>query len=275
MLTLKAHAKVNLGLSVLGERPDGFHNIDTLMVRVALHDTLALTPFDSGVRLEVVGADLGIPPEENLAFRAAELYLAELNEVYGVEIGLEKRIPAAAGLGGGSADAGAVLRGLAQLYPADVDLPKLAETLGSDVPFFAADLPTARATGRGEVLTPVQVPELHLVLVNPGVAVSAGDAYRRLRKATPPLELETILAQLEQDGEPGYFNALEAGVLGLEPVVGEVLTALRQTTLTGVLMSGSGSTCFGLAQSQGEARLIAATLAEAYPEWWVYAAGTL
>ncbi len=275
MLTLKAHAKVNLGLSVRGRRRDGFHEIDTLIARVALHDTLTLTPVAEGVRLEVAGADLGIPPEQNLATRAAELYLTEAGEARGVEIELTKRIPAAAGLGGGSSDAGAVLRGLAQLYPADVNLLKLAETLGSDVPFFAADMPAARATGRGEVLMPAEVPKLHLVLVNPGVGVSAGNAYRQLRETTPPLELEMLVEQLERGEEPDYFNALEAGVVGLEPAVGEVLTALRQTGLTGVLMSGSGSTCFGLARSQPEARLIAATLTEAYPEWWVRATGTL
>ena len=275
MLTLTAYAKVNLGLSVLARRPDGFHDIDTLMVRIALHDTLMLKPVDNGVNLKTTGADLGIPPEKNLATRAAELYLAELDEVCGVDIMLEKHIPVAAGLGGGSADAGAVLRGLAELYPADVDLLELAEKLGSDVAFFAADLPAARATGRGEVLTPVQIPELHLVLINPGVGVSAGDAYRRLRETTPPLEPDPILARLERGEEPGYSNALEAGVVGLEPVVGEVLDALRQTNLTGVLMSGSGSTCFGLARNQGEARLVAATLTETYPEWWVRTTYTL
>ena len=276
MLTLKAHAKVNLGLSVLGRRADGFHDIDTLMVRTALHDTLSLKPAEREVRLSVIGADLGISPEQNLAYRAAELYLgaAGEGETRGVELTLEKRIPAAAGLGGGSADAGAVLRGLAQLYPAELDLLRLAAQLGSDVPFFAADLSAARATGRGERLEPVRIPELHLVLANPGIKVSAGDAYGYLQETTPPLELETLLRELKQD-EPSYLNVLEAGVVGLEPVVGEVLAILRQTGLTGVLMSGSGSTCFGLARTQQEARVVAATLKEAYPEWWVYAVHTL
>ncbi len=274
MLSVKAYAKVNLGLSVLGRRADGFHELDTLMVRVSLHDTLTLILTEGEIELTVTGADLGISPEHNLAYRAAELYLGAAGETRGVELTLEKRIPAAAGLGGGSADAGAVLRGLAQLYPAEVDLPRLAAQLGSDVPFFAVDLSAARATGRGEVLEPVQIPELQLVLVNPGVGVSAGDAYGQVQGTTPPLELETLLEELEQ-GEPSYFNALEAGVVRLEPVVGEVLAILRQTGLAGVLMSGSGSTCFGLAKSQSEARLIAATLKEAYPEWWVYAAHTL
>jgi len=277
---INAYAKINLGLSVLSLREDGFHEVDTLMVRLALHDTItlkptALEPTETGVSLELTGVDLGISPEQNLAYRAAELYFREAGVTGGVELGLEKRIPVAAGLGGGSADAGAVLRGLAQLYPSDVDILTLAAQLGSDVPFFAADLGAARATGRGEKLASVTVPELHLVLVNPGVGVSAGDAYGRLEKLTEPLALETILGQLERNEEPGYFNALESGVVGLEPVVGDVLAVLRQIGLRGVLMSGSGATCFGLAGSQYEAKLIAATLKEAYPEWWVLAAHTL
>lgn len=273
MLTLKAHAKVNLGLSILGRRPDGFHEIDTLLARLALHDTLTLEPLERGVRLEVIGADLGIPSEENLAYRAAELYLRGAGEGRGVSLRLEKRIPAAAGLGGGSSDAGAVLRGLAELYPAGLDLVELAAQLGSDVPFFAADLSVAQATGRGEVLASVDFPELHLVLVHPGVGVSAGDAYRNVKRMTPPLGLEALLDSLLSD-KPRYFNALEPGVVELEPTVGAVLSALRATALRGVMMSGSGSTCFGLAETREEAESVAHDLADAHPEWWVCATQT-
>ena len=270
-MIINAYAKVNLGLSVLGRRSDGFHDVDTLLVRLELCDTLTLNPSEKGVRLELTGADIDASPEQNLAYRAAELYLRKAGVTGGVEIRLEKRIPVAAGLGGGSADAGAVLRGLKQLYPVNVDILMLAAELGSDVPFFTADLGAARATGRGEVLGLLAVPELQLVLVNPGVGVSAGDAYRRLEKLTEPLELEAILRQLARNEEPDYVNALTSGVVGLEPVIGEVLAVLRQTGLKGVLMSGSGSTCFGIAASQREAQLIVATLQEAYPEWWVLA----
>ena len=274
-MLINAYAKVNLGLSVLGRRSDGFHDVDTLLVRLELHDSLTLNPIEAGVRLELTGATIDVAPEQNLAYRAAELYLREVGTAGGVKIGLEKRIPIAAGLGGGSADAGAILRGLKQLYPSDLDILALAAQLGSDVPFFAADVGAAHATGRGEVLEPFTVPELQLVLANPGVGVSAGDAYRHLENLTEPLELETILSGLEQNEEPGYFNALTDGVVGLEPVVGEVLAVLRRTGLKGVLMSGSGSTCFGLAATQREAQLLAATLKEAYPEWWVLATQTL
>ena len=274
MLTLKAHAKVNLGLSVLGKRPDGFHEVDTVLVRLELHDTVTITPAETGVTLTVSGADLGISPEQNLAYKAAALYLQASGETRGVVLELTKRIPVAAGLGGGSSDAGAVLRGLKELYPSDVDLMALAAQLGSDVPFFAADLSAARATGRGEVLAPVRLPELHLVMVNPGVGVSAGDAYARVGAFVGALELSSLIASLER-GEPDYPNVLEAGVVGLEPVVGEVLNALAGAGLRGVRMSGSGATCFGLAGDRHEAELLAATLAEAYPAWWIRASTNL
>ena len=274
MLSLKAHAKVNLGLSVLGKRSDGLHEVDTLLARLELHDTVTIKPAETGVTLTVSGADLGIAPEQNLAYKAAALYLRKTGETRGIEIELTKRIPVAAGLGGGSSDAGAVLRGLKELYPADVDLLALAAQLGSDVPFFAADLSAARATGRGEVLTPVELPELHLVLVNPGVGVSAGDAYARVGEFTGALELPSLTASLAR-GEPAYPNVLEAGVVGLEPVVGEVLDALRGAGLKGVRMSGSGATCFGVARGRHEAEVLAATLAEAYPAWWIAASTSM
>lgn len=270
---LRALAKVNLGLSILGKRPDGFHEIDTLMARLALHDTLTVEAQADGIELKVVGADLGIPPEQNLVYRAAQRYLQEAGEARGVAIKLEKRIPAAAGLGGGSSDAGAVLRGLAQLYPAGLDILELAAQLGSDIPFFAADLAAAQATGRGEVLAPLELPDLQLVLVHPGIGVSAGDAYRSVKLVTPPLEPETLIPSLGTE-KPRYFNALEPGVVGLEPTVGEVLAALRETPLRGVMMSGSGSTCFGLARDGEEAKVVAAFLAGTHPEWWVCATRT-
>ncbi len=268
---LKAHAKVNLGLSVLGKRDDGFHGLDTLFARLSLHDTVRLEPVHRGVELQVGGADLPTD-DRNLAFRAAALYLERAGG--GVRLHLHKRIPVAAGLGGGSSDAAAVLRGLAELYPAGVDLLELAQTLGSDVPFFVRDLPAARGRGRGERLEPVDLPELHLVLVNPGVAVSAGDAYAAVQTFGTPLEVEALLANLRSGVKPHLFNSLQPGVLGLEPVVGDVLAALRATRLRGVVMSGSGSTCFGLAAKETDAQDVAAAVQAEHATWWVAAAKT-
>jgi 4-diphosphocytidyl-2-C-methyl-D-erythritol kinase len=272
---LTAHAKVNLGLSLLGRRSDGFHEIDTVMVRLDLGDHLAVALGAPGVRLRVVGADLGIPPQHNLVYRAAAAYLEACAGGYGADITLTKHLPVAAGLGGGSSDAGATLRALAQLLRAGaaVDLATLAAALGSDVPFFARDLPAARATGRGEVLTPLLLPPLHLVLANPGVPVSAREAYSYVRSCSGPLNVPDLLAGLAR-GEPDYPNDLEPGVVARVPVVGEVLGVLNKAGLRGVRMSGSGSTCFGLARSAEEAERVAADLARAHPTWWVRAAKT-
>jgi len=273
-MRVKAHAKVNLGLSVLAERGDRFHEVDTLMVRSGLHDVLTLEPTSEGVGLEITGADLPMG-KGNLAHRAAQMYLDAAGVSGGVSVRLEKRIPVAAGLGGGSSDAGAVLRGLGALYPAEVDLLELAKALGSDVPFFVQDLPAARAQGRGERLTPVEVPPLHLVLVNPGVAVSARDAYANLQGFSSSLALGSLLKSLSGGEEPSYANALQAGVLKHHSVIREVLAALREAGLRGVLMSGSGSTCFGLARDEAHAREVADGLQAAHPAWWVHATRTL
>lgn len=275
-LQVEAHAKVNLGLSLLGRRSDGFHEIDTVMVRLDLGDRLTFALGAPGVRLDVHGADLGIPPEANLVYRAAAAYLEALPRAHGVTIELHKCLPAAAGLGGGSSDAGATLRALSRLLPAEegaVDVMALATALGSDVPFFVQDLPAARATGRGEVLTPLELPPLQLVLANPGVAVSAREAYSYVERYSGPLNVPDLLVGLAR-GELDYPNDLEPGVVAHVPVVGEVLGVLRSAGLRGVRMSGSGSTCFGLARSGAEAERIAADLAKAHPAWWVRAART-
>ncbi|HEX7022022.1 MAG TPA: 4-(cytidine 5'-diphospho)-2-C-methyl-D-erythritol kinase [Trueperaceae bacterium] len=272
MLALEAPAKVNLGLSVLARRGDGFHEVDTLLARLDLADRVELEPFPTGIRLEFGEAALPAGPD-NLAYRAAELYLQAAG-CGGVRIRLTKRIPIAAGLGGGSSDAAAVLRGLAQLYPADLDLMAISARLGSDVPFFTQDLAAARAGGRGEKLVSVDLPELHLVLANPGVQVSTRDAYFHLQNFSDRLDLPRLTTYLSEGREPGYHNALQAGVLALAPAIRPVIAALRAAGLQGVLLSGSGATCFGIATDPSEAMRIANQLRAAQPTWWVRAANT-
>jgi 4-diphosphocytidyl-2-C-methyl-D-erythritol kinase len=270
---LKAHAKVNLGLNIIAKRGDGFHEMDTLLARLELHDELTLEPLEQGITLTIENADLPTD-SKNLAHHAAELYLKAAEETRGVHIYLKKNIPLAAGLAGGSTDAAAVLRGLSKLYPSTVDLMAIAKELGSDVSFFVQDLSAARARGKGEKLEPVNLPQLYIVLVNPGIHISAKEAYENLQNFSARLKLESILGKLSNHQEPGYLNALQSGVLLLYPKVREVLTALRQTGLRGVIMSGSGSTCFGLANSLEEAEQIAEKLREKNPGWWIYTTAT-
>ena len=272
-LELNAYAKVNLGLNVVARRGDGYHEIDTLITRVSVSDTVRLEP-NPTLSLDVRGADLGAQ-EDNLALRAAQRYFEATQQDEGVHITLEKRIPVAAGLGGGSSDAGAVLRGLSQLYPADVDLFELAKTLGSDVPFFAQDLSAARARGRGEKLETIELPTFHLVLLNPRVEISAKTAYENLQNFSPRLDLDDLLEQLKTGSKLSYVNSLQPGVMLHEPYIREVVTALRIVGLRGVMMSGSGSTCFGLARDEAHAQEVEKEFTEKYPHWWVKAVQTL
>jgi 4-diphosphocytidyl-2-C-methyl-D-erythritol kinase len=272
-LLAKAHAKLNFGLAVLGKRPDGYHEIDTLFVRVELHDDVSLAPASRLTGELQKGA---LPLEglrmdgHNLAMRAAAAYLDHVPGA-GVHIRLSKRIPVAAGLGGGSSDAAAVLAGLKELCPAAVDLEGLALSLGSDVPFFVSGASSARAGGRGERLVSLSVPPQPLVLANPMIAVSAASAYGALRGPSAALDADRVLVQLAAGREPGYDNALQSGVVANHPVVGETLEALRMAGLRGVLMSGSGPTCFGLAGSIDEARAVAERIRAEHRGWWVWA----
>jgi 4-diphosphocytidyl-2-C-methyl-D-erythritol kinase len=275
---LKAHAKVNLGLNIIAKRGDGFHEVDTLLARLELHDELTLEPREQSISLTVENADLPTD-NKNLAYRAAEMYLKSAGETFdkssgqnsrGIHIHLKKNIPLAAGLAGGSTDAAAVLHGLSQMYPSNVDLMIIAKGLGSDVSFFVHDISAARARGKGEKLEPVNLPQLYIVLVNPGIQISAKEAYENLQNFSARLKLESILEKLSNDQEPGYLNALQSGVMLLYPKVREVLTALRQTGLRGVMMSGSGSTCFGLADSLEQAKQITEKLREKNPDWWIH-----
>ncbi|MFO7546069.1 MAG: hypothetical protein R6W77_11325 [Trueperaceae bacterium] len=293
--TETAHAKLNLGLAVIARRGDGYHEIETLMARISLADEVRLrltgTP---GVEFEAsyedgaagaVQAGMTLPSgSANLAVRAAESYLTALHPKaplhanaprstnVGVHVTLTKRIPIAAGLGGGSSDAAAVLRGLAMLLPGDVDCARLARDLGSDVPFFLLDTPLAVARGRGERLTPLEAPvgrgRRRWVLVNPGFGVSAREAYEALVGFSPRLRVERVLGRMAAGDDPGWSNALQPGVLRLRPEVREVLAALRDAGLRGVAMSGSGPTCFGLARDEVAAEAAATALRAARPTWW-------
>jgi 4-diphosphocytidyl-2-C-methyl-D-erythritol kinase len=270
MIQEHAPAKINLGLAVTGKLKNGYHTLDTLFCTLDVGDNLWLEPSANGVELQVIG--LSLPTnQDNLVFRAAIAYLEATKVQGGVRIKLEKRLPIAAGLGGGSSDAAACLRGLQRLYPSNVDLHSLATALGADVPFLLRG-GVARASGIGEVLQPLALPEIHVVLVNPAVGITAKEAYLGLNgRFGEPLEAEAIVQALEEQRSPPYRNDLEAPVLTAYPIVQEVKNALVAAGLFGVLMSGSGSTCFGLARDATQAQTAARALQVAHPNWWVCA----
>jgi 4-diphosphocytidyl-2-C-methyl-D-erythritol kinase len=273
---LFAPAKINLGLSITRRLESGYHTLESLFVPLSVGDELEVSPSDK-LSLKVVGADLPTD-RRNLVYRAAETFFEESSVPGGVKIRLYKNLPLASGLGGGSSDAAITLWTLERMYgPTELDLSRLALSLGADVPFFLLEQ-SAFVTGIGEVLTPVRVPKTHLVLANSGLEVSAKEAYTWLDESggfTGKLPLEDILRALENQTPVPYFNALQASVLAHHPELEGVLAALEGVGLHSPLMSGSGSTCFALAKSELEAQEAAQRLGERYPGWWVRAAHTL
>lgn len=264
----KAYAKVNLTLAVGEKRPDGYHEVVSVMQRVSLHDTLTAEQTREGITLAC--SDSALPSgEENLAHRAASLFFRETGIAGGAALTLEKRIPSQAGLGGGSSDAASALLALRKLYaPAlsDTELETMAAALGSDVPFFIRG-GTQLATGRGEVLSPL--PPLTngwFVIVKPTESFSTPAMYRRLDElppaCTPPLPpLQGGLPALAS----GLFNRFEAAIPA-GSAVWDIKARLAAYGALASLLSGSGSAVFGLFDTETAARAAVEALRPAWPE---------
>ncbi len=283
-LVVHAPAKINLFLEVLGKRTDGYHELETLMVAVNLYDTLVFEEVtrDDG-EIEFRSDDAAIPQgPTNLVVRSALLIRDETRVSRGVKIWLRKRIPVAAGLGGGSSDAAATLAGLNILWKLGLTLTDLADLgarIGSDVP-FCFHTPVAVGRGRGEIVTPLQLARpLYFVLVCPTEGISTAEVYRQLaadrvnldraRIAADWHSIEPILASLaagdhERLGEL-LFNRLEATACRLCPAIAVAHEALRATGLAGPLVTGSGSASFGLARDRDVAVAAARAIRERFP----------
>lgn len=258
-----APAKINLTLHVTGQRADGYHLLDSLVVFADVGDRLTIEPAPR-MRLDVSGPfAVGVPSDDrNLAWRAAELA-----GVY-ARISLEKNLPHGAGIGGGSSDAAAVLRALG----ADAH----AQALGADVPVCLLDTPQ-RMRGVGEIVVPVGgVPSLNMVLVNPGIHVPTSDVFKRLRaKDNPPMDARLhwrdragFLAWLEEQR-----NDLQVPAASGNPAILAALKTLKGAELA--RMSGSGSTCFGVYSDAEAARDATAEISRKQPRWWVRAVKTV
>lgn len=271
IIRLKAPAKLNLWLKILGRRADGYHELDTLMCPVSLYDELIVElGAKPGITLAVDDAlGQGIQADNtNLAYRAAALFLAHTGQASGVDIRLKKNIPAGAGLGGGSSDAAAVLYGLNVLHgnPIAVDmLAQLALQLGADVPFFLLRRP-ARATGIGEKLVICENAfRLAAAVVFPGVAAPTAKIYRNLKLALTNTSKHSICLKAQKEvatPDLGFTlqNDLEASALELYPEIGTAKNALKDAGFAQVLMSGSGSAVFGLCSDLTEAQRLVAGL---------------
>lgn len=303
---IEAPAKINLYLSVLGRRPDGFHEIETLFQSISLADHVVVgveeEVAERPISLQVHGRDLG-PVEDNLAYRAARRFWQETGRRGSIRVELTKRIPAGAGLGGGSSDAAAVLWCLATLAElGDVgSLRPMAAELGSDVAFFLAGSPLAMGSGRGDELTELApLPEVGLVLAMPDVHVSTGRAYEELaarrrasRRGAPEHESEAApSAGSEGAGMTGTgrpedasrragipprsgltwpdvarlaHNDFEPVVVPRHDAIHASLEGLRAEGASVALLSGSGAASFGLFETRAEAERAASVLGERHP----------
>lgn len=274
-----APAKVNLALHVTGRRPDGYHLLDTLVAFAEAGDRVTVAPaqYDS-FSIEGPFAALLRDEADNLVPRARDL----LRDIHGalppVAITLEKNLPVASGIGGGSSDAAAALRALVRFWRLDFPIGTLvaaALPLGADLP-MCLHARTLFARGIGEEIEPVEgLPPLHMVLANPGVAVPTPAIFRALAsRENPPLPalpgsggLAAWLAETRND--------LETPARALAPQIGNALSALAANGATLARMSGSGATCFGLFASAGEAQAAASAIAARHPAWYVTATRTI
>ncbi|WP_322908054.1 4-(cytidine 5'-diphospho)-2-C-methyl-D-erythritol kinase [Paenibacillus campi] len=257
----KAPAKINLMLDVLHKRPDGYHEVEMIMTMVDLADRLTITELSSNTIN--ISSQAGYIPldDKNLAYQAASKIKERYGIRQGVHIHIDKQIPVAAGLAGGSSDAAAALRGLNRLWQLDIpheEMMELGASIGSDVPFCITG-GTALATGRGELLTPLpSPPDCWVILAKPPINVSTAGIYGRLRAdriAHHPSSVAMRQAIEQQSFESicsELGNVLEDVTLSHHPEVQQLKQAMQQLGADGVLMSGSGPTVFGLVSKESK-----------------------
>jgi 4-diphosphocytidyl-2-C-methyl-D-erythritol kinase len=288
MLIEEARAKVNLTLRVVGRRIDGYHDLESLVAFADCADRLSLTP-GSGLDLKTIGPLAGACGEvaDNLVLKAARLLGERVPDLKVGDFTLDKVLPVAAGIGGGSADAAAALRLLAQtngLSIEDSRLIEVAQLTGADVPVCLASHACVM-TGVGETLLPVSLPKIPCVLVNPRIPVATKDVFGALGLRNGELlvgasDILQATAWPEQGASvedwvevlAANSNDLEAPAARIQPVIGEVLSALSATNGAWLArMSGSGATCFAIFENTAEAQRAAQKIQLDHPLWWVHA----
>ena len=270
---IAAQAKVNLALHIGGRDADGYHELATIFARIDLADDVVVRTLRSGARIGVTRAGMPDewvgPPERNLGLRAALAYMDEAQWPSGCAIDIEKRIPVGAGLGGGSADAGAVLRALDSLAPrplGEARLLRIAARLGADVPFLTSTAPLALGTGRGDVLEPLPaLPTRWLAIVTPPFSVATADAYawldahRESARETPRVGAASLrrASRSWDDLAAIARNDFDAIIARRFPIVESYRAALAQAGAKVAMLSGSGSAMFGLFEGEPDADAIA------------------
>ena len=276
-------AKLNLSLEVSARRPDGYHELETLMVTINVFDTLRFTQASVGHlglcnhwcvsrQHHTTPASLPTGPD-NLVLQAASLLLRTTGVSRGVDIDLFKRIPLAAGLAGGSSDAAGTLVGLNSLWNLGLslsDLSELGARLGSDVPFFLAATTAAICRGRGEIIEPIRLAtSLHFVVVKPAAGLSTAQVFQNCQPAQVPISSSGLVRSL-QCGDLGrvglqLFNRLGAPAEKLCDQVSQLRDRFTRLPVLGHLMSGSGTSYFGLCHNSQQARQLAGRLRSTHP----------
>ena len=242
------NAKINLGLHITAKRKDGYHEIETCMVPIPLHDALEMMEAKKTI-FETTGLCIPGDEKDNLILKALKLLRKDFNDLPNVHIHLHKNIPMGAGLGGGSADAAfalTLMNKLFELHLEDWFLEDYAAQLGSDCPFFIENAPKI-ATGRGEILEPVTVDIKgdHILLIKPPVHVGTKEAYSGVKPQSPKHELKEILKDKDTWKE-NLVNDFEASIFPQYPELAEIKSKLYEMGAYYAAMSGSGSTLFGL-----------------------------
>ncbi|MBX9726730.1 MAG: 4-(cytidine 5'-diphospho)-2-C-methyl-D-erythritol kinase [Rickettsiales bacterium] len=280
VLTLHAPAKLNLYLHITGKRPDGYHLMESLVVFTELADVLRIEACDA-LSLSVDGefAHASGNQADNLVIKAARALQAHAGVKHGAKLHLTKRIPVGAGLGGGSADAAAALRGLNQLWQLQrnmIELQAIAATIGADVPMcVVGESAIARGIGDQLELLPYALPVFYALLVHPNVPLLTKDVYAAFAHRTAthgdpwqpaPYDAASFIASLL-----GTRNHLQPAAIGVNPLVAEVLLALDTVSPAAdlVRLTGSGACCFALYRHREEAQSAKRRLTRDYPDWFV------
>ena len=249
--------KINIGLDIVARRPDGFHDIDTVMVPVkGLCDSLEIVPNGDGdtqPEMSFSGLEVDCPPQSNIVVRAWEL-MHQRFHIGGIRAHLHKNIPFGAGLGGGSADAAYMLLGLNELFGLELpqhELADMALQLGSDVPFFLQNAPM-RCEGRGEIMSPVKLPldDAYIVVVKPDIYISTREAYAGVTPHVPQVALPERLAMPVGQWRGSVVNDFELTLFERYPRLAEIKQTLYDSGATYASMSGSGSALFGIFDSE-------------------------
>jgi len=279
MLRIKAPAKINLSLSVIGKL-EKFHEVKMVMTSLDLADYVTISKSPSPSRKVTVTSDHSMVPanKDNIAYQAAHAFMEHFNLTGHINIKIEKNIPVSGGLAGGSTNAAAVLKGMRHLYNLDCNLTELCDigkAIGSDIPFCIIGK-TALATGRGEIITPIaSPPPCWVIIVNPRISVSTQEIYSEfeLEKAEK-IDVDKMLKAIEnQDFNAickNLANNLEPVTIAKVPVIKRIKRKLSSLGANGVLMSGSGATVFALVYTEKKATAIYQQMKSIYPQYIVH-----